>query len=183
MANMAIVGPSMDELVASVKAKFKENREQILVCTHPWTPWALVELLDIPDYEGTPAELILYEAFVIKRNRGIQICIDEVVQPEFKEVTKSGTVFFRNGDEYPTKRRQYVMEHKNSRGKVTAAQMWNFAVDSIQPAHLGILSHYLKNRVISRRLGTMCRQIRQNHAYMLVDVKGMFVFMHACSCY
>ena len=175
MAAAAVSCSRMSELIAAAKTKLKENRANILACYHPWTPWALVELLDIPDCGDIPAELILYEAFVTKRNRGIRICIDEELQCEFKEVTKNGQIFFRNGKEYPVRRRRWVMEHKNSKGKVTAKQMWDFTVKSIQPNHLGILESFLRTRKISIRMKKMCRQIRQNHAYMLVDVPGMFV--------
>lgn len=164
---------SLEEIIATVKKKLTANRETILSSCHPWTPWALVELLDIPDFENFPAELILYKAFVTTRRRGIDISNDDGIQYKFKEVTKNGDIFFRSRDEvYPSKCRQYVMEHKGSRGKVTAAQMWHFAVESIQPNHLGILACFLKSRKVSVRMAKMCRQIRRNHAYMLVDVPG-----------
>ena len=146
-ATAAAVSSRMDELVHAAKIKLKEKRKEILASSHPWTPWALVELLDIPDCGDVPAELILYKAFVNKRNRGINIeedsqqCdegiktrsqstgdqllsgqyVDKVLQYEFKEVTKSGIVFFRDGKEYPVRRKQYLMETKKSRGKITAA--------------------------------------------------------------
>ena len=64
VANNAASCPSMDAIVAAVKTKLKENRTKILDSVHPWTPWALVELLDIPDYDSIPAELILYKTLV-----------------------------------------------------------------------------------------------------------------------
>ena len=173
VANNVASCPSMDELVAAVKTKLKENRSALLDSVHPWTPWALVELLDIPDYESIPAELILYQALVKKGNRGIYISADETLEYEFKEVTKSGKIFFRKGEEYPTRCRRYVMEHKMSRGKVTAQQMWNFTANGIQPRHLGILANYLKTRNVSRRMKKMCREIRENHSYMLAEVPGL----------
>ena len=205
MAAAAVaVDSRINELVAAAKAKLKENRQIIKDSSHPWTPWALVELLDIPDYNGIPAELILYEAFVIKHKRG-GIDVDEEMQfeagiktrskssssdkpldvrykdkelqYEFVEVTKNGEIFFRNGDKYPVRRRQWVMTHIGSRGKVTAKQMWHFAVECIQPNHLGILACFLKTRNISVRMAKMCRQIRRQHAYILVDVQGMFIVL------
>ena len=79
-AAAAAVSSRMDELVYAAKIKLKEKRKEIFASSHPWTPWALVELLDIPDCGDVPAELILYKAFVNKRDRGINIplstCVD-----------------------------------------------------------------------------------------------------------
>ena len=84
---------SLEEIIATVKKKLTANRETILSSCHPWTPWALVELLDIPDFENFPAELILYKAFVTTRRRGIDISNDDGIQYKFKEVTKNVDIF------------------------------------------------------------------------------------------
>ena len=43
--------------------KFVEKSEQIVTFRKPWTPWALVALLNIDDSKtDLPAELILYKA-------------------------------------------------------------------------------------------------------------------------
>ena len=70
----------MDVIIANVRQKFVEKSQQIVAFKNPWTPWALVALLNIDDSKtDLPAELILYEALRKKRKR-LGIAITTAVQ-------------------------------------------------------------------------------------------------------
>ena len=70
----------MDVIIANVRQKFVEKSEEIVAFKKPWTPWALVALLNIDDSKtDLPAELILYEALRKKRKR-LGIAITTAVQ-------------------------------------------------------------------------------------------------------
>ena len=64
----------MDLIIANVREKFVQKSAQIVQFRKPWTPWALVALLDIDDsHTELPAELILYKALRKKKRLGITI--------------------------------------------------------------------------------------------------------------
>ena len=68
------------ETLEKVRSKFVECRKEIVACSKPWPPWALVELLDIEDAnEPVPSEVILYKALRRQPRMGIATK-DEVVQ-------------------------------------------------------------------------------------------------------
>ena len=69
-----------NEIIKSIRAKFIEKRHEIISCSKPWPPWALVALLDIDDSKTSlPAELLLKEALAGETRMGITIK-DEVIQ-------------------------------------------------------------------------------------------------------
>ena len=69
-----------NELLDSVRAKFKSLRSSIIASSKPWTPWALAALLDIDDSKlSIPAEMVVYKAL----RRGNALIGDEVVQVSF----------------------------------------------------------------------------------------------------
>ena len=67
-------------VLCDVRNNFVKCRDIIVSCSKPWSPWALVELLNIDDSnEPVPSELILYKALGSRSRAGITIK-DEVVQ-------------------------------------------------------------------------------------------------------
>ena len=70
----------MDAIIANVRTEFAAKSEEILKFSKPWTPWALVALLNIDDsHSDIPAEQILYEALQ-KKNRRLGVNIAAGVQ-------------------------------------------------------------------------------------------------------
>ena len=185
---------TMDRIIADVRSKFVAQREKIVQCSVPWTPWALIELLDIDDSQQTiPAELILYKALVHKTRLKIH-SVDEVVQvrvcvaictckqihnfthifqEEFIQVTAGDTLYFRDGRKYQGLHRRYVMAHVGSNTQISAVKLWDF-VKSFKNNEIGILLHYERTggRSISRRMKRLISNIRANFGHILVDIPG-----------
>lgn len=94
----------MDVILSNVRQKFVEKSKQIVEFRKPWTPWALVALLNIDDSQtDLPAELILYAALQKKRTR-LGITITTTVQvlennALFRVVTK--ILFVSSGEVRP----------------------------------------------------------------------------------
>ena len=59
-------------MITHVWNDFLRKTQKIVKHTKPWTPWALVHLLEIDDSNSAvPAEIILYKAFRGKGRTGI----------------------------------------------------------------------------------------------------------------
>lgn len=85
--------------------------------------------------------------------------------------TKAGTIFFKDGREFPGTHSRFVMEHKNSRKQnVSAGQMWDF-VSAVSNGDLGLIHNFEKTRKISRRMKDLTRQVHSKFGHMLHEIK------------
>ena len=168
-----------ESILARIRHEFASKSQCIIKHSKPWTPWALVELLDIDDEDcPIPAELILYQAMGANSRKADHVGFAHAeVQQKFVNQTKAGEIHWRNGDPFPSRHERYMMEHAGShKGQVSAGDMWDFVM-SVHPSDLGRIHHYekqyKKNGKLSRRMTTLCKSIMKKFPHMLIDIPGM----------
>ena len=93
------------------------------------------------------------------------------MQESFTEVTQHGQLFFRDGTPHTGIHRRYMLEHAGSRYKISAHAMWDF-VKNFSNNEIGILRHYEKTVIISRRMHVLIRHVCVKFVHMIVDVPG-----------
>ena len=164
-----------EDVLQRVRQAFVANREKLIATSLPWTPWALVKLLDINDKNSKiPAEFILYQALQHSRARGgIETC-DAIVQEKFIAFPeRKGDVYFRDSTTpIAGKYTKYMMEHAGSRGKITCEQMWDFVV-SIHPNDLGLIARYKKTKSLSVRMKKLTKRVSKHYPHILYRLDGL----------